>query len=94
MPKNELDPEDPLELHRIALPTDEDTTEAMTDCIIEEFMRLGYDHEQLLALFRNPYYTGLRMVLETKGETYLRECIEEMFARRGQPVRWRESQPS
>jgi hypothetical protein len=88
MPKNELDPEDPMELRAVALPSSEDTTDAMTECFIEEFMRLGYNPKQLLALFRNPHYTGLHMVLDLKGEPYVRERIQEMFARWGRPVEW------
>jgi hypothetical protein len=88
MPKNELDPEDPMEMRAIALPSSEDTTDAMTDCFVEEFMRLGYNHKQLLALFRNPHYTGLHMVLDLKGEPYVRDRIGEMFARWGRPVEW------
>jgi hypothetical protein len=41
MPKDEFDFDDPMELNGMALLSDEDTTDAMTECFIEEFMRLG-----------------------------------------------------
>lgn len=88
MPKDELDPEDPMELFGVGILTTEDTTLAMTECFVEEFMRLGYNHKQILALFRNPYYTGMNMVLENKGEPFVREIISESFAKWGRPVRW------
>src|SRR5262245_8741324 len=88
MPKDELDPDDPLELFGVGIVTDEDTTEAMTECFIEEFMRLGYNHKQLLALFRNPHYIGMNMVLQNKGEPFVRNRITEAFAKRGRAITW------
>ena len=83
MPKKEFDPEDPMELCGIGLMTDEDTTDAMTECFIEEFMRLGYDGPRLFSLFRNPFYLGMNMVLQNRGEPYVRERIEEVLAKWG-----------
>jgi hypothetical protein len=88
MPKDEFDPEDPMELVGVGMFTDEDTTESMADCFIEEFMRLGYNHKQLLALFRNPYYVGMNMVLQNKGEKYVRDRISEVFATWGRAFEW------
>ena len=85
MPKDEFDFEDPLELNGMALLTEEDTTDAMCECFIEEFMRMGYDASQVLNLFRNPHYLGMYMVLEKRGEQFVRERIVEVFARWGKP---------
>jgi hypothetical protein len=85
MPKDEFDFEDPLELNGMALLTEEDTTDAMCECFIEEFMRMGYDTSQVLALFRNPHYLGMNMVLEKRGEQFVRDSIAETFARWGRP---------
>jgi hypothetical protein len=83
MPKDEFDFEDPLELNGIALLTEEDTTDAMCECFIEEFMRMGHNASQVLALFRNPHYLGMNMVLEKRGEQFVRDCITDVFARWG-----------
>lgn len=91
MPKDEFDPEDPMELCGVGILTTEDTTLPMTECFVEEFMRLGYNHKQILALFRNPYYTGMNMVIEKKGEPFVRDIISEIFAKWGRPVRWSDS---
>ena len=69
MPKDEFDFEDPLELNGVALLTHEDTTDEMAECFIEEFMRMGYNHKQILALFRNPHYLGLNMALRETRRT-------------------------
>ena len=88
MPKDEFDPEDPMELCGVGIVTAEDTSLAMTECFVEEFMRLGYNHKQILALFRNPHYTGMNMVLQNKGEPFIRDIISETFAKWGRAVRW------
>jgi hypothetical protein len=88
MPKDEFDPDDPMELFGVGLVTEEDTTHAMTECFIEEFMRLGYNHKQILALFRNPHYTAMNMVLQNRGADFVRVCIAEMFAKWGKAVTW------
>lgn len=88
MPKDEADPEDPMELNGVALWTEEDTQESMAECFIVEFIRLGYDHQRILGLFRNPFYIGMHMVLENRGEEYVRRKIESTFAQRGRTICW------
>jgi hypothetical protein len=88
MPKDEFDFDDPLELNGVGIVCGEDTTEAMAECLIEEFMRLGHNHKQILALFRNPHYIGMNMALQNRGEQFVREKISEVFARWGKPVAW------
>lgn len=89
MPKDEFDFDDPLELNGVALLTDEDTSVAMCECFIEEFLRMGWNHKQILALFQNPHYTGMNMVLENKGEQFVRDQISDVFARWGKLVEWK-----
>src|SRR5262245_56150002 len=88
MPKDEFDFEDPFELNGMAFMTHEDTTNDMAECFIEEFMRMGYNHKQVLALFRNPHYVGPNMALEKRGEPFVRDLITEVFARWGKQVEW------
>jgi len=90
MPKDEFDFEDPLELNGVALFTHEDTTNDMAEVFIEEFMRMGYSHKQILALFRNPQYLGPNLALQKRGEPFVRDTITEVFARWGKPVTWAE----
>ena len=88
MPKDEFDFDDPMELNGVGIVSEEDTTEAMTECFVDEFMRLGYNHKQILALFRNPHYIGMNMALQNRGEPFVRDMIAEVFARWGRPVLW------
>jgi hypothetical protein len=88
MPKDEFDPEDPMELRGVGLWTEEDTSAAMADCFVEEFLRLGWNHKQILALFRNPHYLGMNLVFAHKGEAFVKEIIAEVFARWGRSVEW------
>jgi hypothetical protein len=88
MPKDEFDWDDPWELNGVSLTCEADTTGAMADCFIEEFLRLGYNAKQILALFRNPHYAGMHLVVQHRGEAFVRERIAEVFARWGRPVPW------
>ncbi len=88
MPKDEFDFEDPFELNGVGLMTNEDTTDVMCECFIEEFMRLGHNHVQLLALFRNPHFIGMNMVLEKRGEEFVKNKITEILSRWGRKVEW------
>jgi hypothetical protein len=88
MPKDEFDVDDPLELNGVTLGTDEDTTGTMCECFIEEFMRMAYSPSRLLALFRNPQYTGLNMIMANRGEAFVRQMVEETFARWGRRCVW------
>jgi hypothetical protein len=94
MPKDEFDFEDPLELNGVACLTEEDTSAEMAECFAEEFMRMGYNHKQILALFRNPHYVGPNMVLANKGEPFVRDIIAETFARWGRPIQWQDPSSS
>lgn len=91
MPKDEFDFEDPLELNGMAFATEEDTTDAMCECFIEEFLRMGYNARQILALFRNENYLGPHMTMQKRGEAYIRDSITEVFARWGRVVDWQNS---
>jgi hypothetical protein len=88
MPKDEFDFDDPMELNGTAFQTNEDTSRTMCECFVEEFLRMGYGPKQILALFRNPHYLGMNLVLQKRGEGFVQEAITEQFARRGQLVRW------
>lgn len=94
MPKDEFDFEDPFELNGMAFLTEEDTTNDMAECFVEEFMRLGYNHRQILALFHNPQYLGPHMAFEKRGEPFIRILITDVFARWGKQAAWPDSTPS
>jgi hypothetical protein len=80
MPKDEFDFEDPLELNGMAILSSEDTTNDMAECFTEEFMRLGYDHRRILAMFANPHYLGPNLAFQQRGEAFIRDLIAGVFA--------------
>jgi len=88
MPKDEFDFEDPFELNGMAFLSHKDTTNDMAECFTEEFTRMGYNHQQVLALFRNPHYLGPNMAFEKRGEPFIRDLIADVFARWGKAVTW------
>ncbi|MFO1514841.1 MAG: hypothetical protein U1F83_18350 [Verrucomicrobiota bacterium] len=76
----------------MAFLTHEDTTNDMAETFIEEFMRMGYGHKQVLALFRNPYYLGPHMALEKRGEPFIRHATHRRgLARWGKAITWSDS---
>ena len=94
MPKDEFDFDDPMELNGVGFITDEDTTDSMCECFIEEFMRMGYGHRQILGLFRTPHYIGMNMVLQNRGEAFIQQKIEEIFLRWGRVIEPQASNPA
>lgn len=78
MPKDEFDPEDPMEMIGVELPGQ---TEAqlrdMVLCFAEEFVREGYDGDRLFRMFRNPFYQGPYLAWKQKGDEYVQGVIEE-----------------
>ena len=78
MPKNECDPEDPVEIVGLEL---SNQTEAqlrdMALCFAEEFVREGWAKERLLQMFKNPFYQGPHLVWKQKGDEFIRQVIQE-----------------
>lgn len=88
MPWDEWDAEDPYELTGVLLPTSEDTSLAMAETFIEEFLRLGYGARQVQALFRNPHYRGPYTVWRKHGDGFVKEVITRVFLRWGRVPDW------
>ncbi len=51
------------------LPADAEATRDMAYVFAEEFARLGYTREQLLWLFKNPFYGGAHGAYRSLGRT-------------------------
>ncbi len=73
MVKKEFEANDPMELVGVALPQGD--LEQMAECLVEEYIRTGWDEECLLGLFRNPFYLATHRIYKEKGEKYLRRLI-------------------
>jgi hypothetical protein len=77
MPYNDPDPTDPNMLVGVLLPADAEATRDMAYVFAEEFTRLGYTREQLLGLFKNPFYGGAHGAYQALGETEILAIIDE-----------------
>ena len=78
-----FEPDDPLALVGVAVPADADALDEMARCLVEEYLREGWEEERLLALFRNPFYRTPHMIYRARGEAYVRRVIEQVRARWG-----------
>lgn len=81
MVKKPFEDDDPMELIGVALPGGD--MEEAAAVLVEEFVRMGFDDEQLLHLFKNPFYTKTHQIYQQKGEEYMRGLIEKIR------LRWR-----
>ncbi len=81
MPHDEAVPEDPMGLVGMVMPGEPGQIEAMAECIVEEYVRLGWDEPRLMALFRSPLFLATHRIYRQKGEPYVRDLIRETLAR-------------
>jgi len=77
VPYNDPDPTDPNMLVGVMLPAHADAMREMAYVFAEEFARLGYTREQLLWLFKNPFYGGAHGAYRQLGETEILSIIDE-----------------
>lgn len=89
MPYDDPDPTDPMTLVGVECPTaDEGAMRVMAECFIEEYVRLGFDEERLLRLFRTRGYAGPNLAWQALGEEAIRAMIaEQLDCRRTAPPR-------
>ncbi len=83
MPKDEFDRADPMELVGMVLPGEPGQLEAMAECLVEEYVRMGWDERRLMTLFVNPLFLATHRIYQQKGEAYVRELIRKTRARWG-----------
>ena len=77
MPYDDPDPADPNILVGVVLPADRDAVREMAYVFAEEFARMGFDEQQLLRLFKNPFYAGAHQAYCALGEEAIRRIISE-----------------
>jgi len=77
MPFKDPDPTDPNMLVGVMLPADAEATRDMAYVFAEEFARLGYTREQLIWLFKNPFYGGAHGAYRALGENETLSIIDE-----------------
>jgi hypothetical protein len=87
MPYHEPEGDDPHELLALAVPAlGTETWRLQAECFAEELLRTGYDPEQVLAIFKDPFYAGAHQALTHLGEDSVRAAIEQVAAALGCPT--------
>jgi hypothetical protein len=84
MPFKDPDPTDPNMLVGVMLEANAEATRDMAYVFAEEFARLGYTREQLLWLFKNPFYGGAHGAYRALGESETLSIIDECLNAWGQ----------
>ena len=81
MARKEYEEDDPVEMIGIQLPNQsEEQLRDMALCFAEEFVREGWDEEQLLKMFQNPLYQGPHLAWKQKGNDFVKSVIDEAIA--------------
>ena len=75
-----VEPEDPMTLHATPVRGD---PEVMLRCLVEEYARMGWNGEQILGLFRDPFYPMLNGLLGIYGEAGIRDRIAAVLDQTG-----------
>ncbi|MFQ5883457.1 MAG: hypothetical protein ACE5I9_13475 [Candidatus Methylomirabilales bacterium] len=91
MVKKPFEGDDPMELIGVALP--EGDMEEMAECLVEEFVKMGLRDEDLLHLFKSPFYIGTYRIYREKGEDYVKALIAKIRARWRLPRAGPQDQP-
>ncbi len=72
----DIEPGDPMELVGVGLP--EGDMDHMAECLIEEYMFLGWDERKLMTLFTRPFFQTTHRIYREKGEEYVRALIQRV----------------
>lgn len=81
--EKEFEDEDPMALVGMVLPGEPGQLEAMAECLVEEYIHLGWDEARLMTIFQNPIFLATHRIYRQKGEQYVRELIQRTF------MKWR-----
>ena len=73
--------EDPLQLVGMVLPGAPGEIEKMAECLVEEYVRMGWGEKRLMVLFSNPAFMATHRIYRQKGEEYVRQLIREVQAK-------------
>jgi calcineurin-like phosphoesterase family protein len=81
-----FDPEDPFTPVGVGLDKDPDE-EAFSDmawAVVEEYVRMGWNGDQIRRLFHNPFFQMAHQILRVKGEPFIEELADKADLMRSQ----------
>jgi hypothetical protein len=76
MVRKAFEPDDPMELRGVAFPGS--ALEEMAECMIEEYIKMGYDEEAILRFFQHPFYQATHLIYRERGEVYVKALIQRI----------------
>jgi len=71
--------DDPMELVGVGVAGGD--FDAMAECVIEEYLLLGWSERQLMGLFKHPFFRATHQVYRLRGEAHARALIARVLAR-------------
>jgi hypothetical protein len=80
MPFDDPDPTDPQMLVGVMLPSGPEAMRDMAYVFAEEFARMGYAREQILRLFRSPFYGAAHGAYRALGPAPIAAIVGECVA--------------
>jgi hypothetical protein len=83
MDQKDFEDDDPMQLVGMVVPGEDGQLEAMAECFVEEYVRMGWGERRLMTLFVNPMFIGTHRIYQLKGEAYVRDLIRQMCAKWG-----------
>lgn len=86
MPVKEAAADDPMELVGVSLEEDPDDAALveMAFSFVEEYARMGWTSEQILRMFKTPFFRVPHRILEVKGEEFVRGLVSAVDDLRSQ----------
>lgn len=82
MDQKEFEQDDPMSLTGMVFPLSKEqglkAEETMVSCLIEEYLCMGFSPEQILGIFKDPFYQAPYHVYGTRGENYIQEMIHKV----------------
>lgn len=76
MADKEFESEDPMQLVGTLMECDEEEIEEMGLTFVEEFARMRWPREEIMAIFANPHYRGPHTVYRAKGPAFISGLID------------------
>jgi len=80
MPYDVAQPDDPTMLVGVSVPGDEASVREMAYAFAEEFARMGFSRERILALFDSPQYGGAHGARLRLGEAEIGRIVDESLS--------------
>ena len=80
MPWQEPEAEDPMELRAHAVPAEAGSLDSMAEALVDEFVRLGAPAEQILQMFRDPFFALTHAIWQRRGDGYCTTLVERVTA--------------